>query len=67
MADARYAKQNAVRQVLDYYLPSPHEAALGKQPEALERAKAECAAAYRRMAANVEALTMSDVFPKATT
>lgn len=63
----RYDKENAIRQVRDYYMPSPHEEALGKQSEALERAKSECAAAYRLMAEKIEALTFADFFPKSIT
>ncbi len=66
-AMSRYDKENAIRQVLDYYTPPMRPTPGDEKVEAcLQLAKEQCAAAYRRMADNVDALTVADVFPGRT-
>lgn len=63
--DTRYTKAAAINNIRDYYLPAPHEAALGKHAEAFERAKAEYISALKVQIESAEKITFADVFPKA--
>lgn len=60
--DDRYQRDNAIRHVSGYYLPRPHEEALGMQGEAFRRAKAECLSALRVQISAIESLTKVDFF-----
>lgn len=51
----RYQRENAIRLVDGYFLPSPCKPG-GAQVE-FERAKAECAAQLRKQTAQIESLT----------
>ncbi len=56
----RYEKQNAAHRINDYYDLRPHEAALGKNVEAFERAKAETLKNMRDALAQTEAMTFAE-------
>ena len=58
----RYEKENAAHRVDGYYLPSPHEEALGNQIDAFERAKAEALKHMRAAIEQTEAITAADFF-----
>lgn len=64
MMDNRYTKANAIANIRDYYLPAPHEVALGKHEEVFERAKAEYIRALKAQVETAEKITFVDVFPK---
>lgn len=61
----RYQKENAVRNIRDYYNPSPAEAATGKHAVAFERAKAEYINALTAQLEVAKQITFADAFPKA--
>lgn len=61
----RYTKETAVTNIRDYYFPTPHESATGKQKEAFERAKAEYITALKGQIEVAEQISFADVFPKA--
>lgn len=58
----RYEKENAINTISGYYLPRPHETALGKKADAFERAKQETIDNLRKALANVEAISADEYF-----
>lgn len=60
----RYTKEAAVTNIRDYYIPLPHESALGKQQQAFERARSDYIAALQGQIKVAEQISFVDVFPK---
>ena len=58
----RYQKENAVSKIAGYFLPRPHETALGKRDEAFERAKQEAIQHMRDALEHVEAISAEEYF-----